>query len=194
MSTFWAVGDRLRAKARGARRRFVEGLLSLRPVRLALHRRATAAWRDSNSIVFVCLGNICRSPFAEAIARLRLAREDVASAGTFPRAGRRSPDAAIAVARLWSVDLAPHRSRVFDEAALHEGAAVFVFDVDNLIRMWRRHPSSRARVHLLGALSPEGPLVIPDPYGRTTDEFERTYARIAQLISRAERDGRRPVR
>jgi len=57
------------------------------PVRRRLERRARAALRDARSILFVCMGNICRSPFAERCARHCLPADRVVrSAGYHPEA------------------------------------------------------------------------------------------------------------
>ncbi len=185
--------ERLRWKAHGARRRAVEAVLETPAVRRRLHGRARAAWSSAESITFVCLGNICRSPFAEAIARRELAHRDIHSAGTFPRSGRPSPQTAVTAAENWAVDLRAHRSRVFASDADDANGAVFVFDVDNFITMWRSHPRTRRRLHLLGLLSSDGPVAIPDPYGSPLERFERVYERIERLIREAARAGSPPA-
>jgi protein-tyrosine-phosphatase len=66
-------------------------------------------------VLFVCAGNICRSPFAEGLAR-RLAAErgldvEFASAGEIALDGDRCPPDAVAVAKEYGVDLSSHRAR-----------------------------------------------------------------------------------
>jgi len=75
-------------------------------VRGEMRRRAERAIRSAHRVLFLCRGNICRSPFAEYA--LRLAAGDAvecASAGSYPVAGRRSPEAAIEAARRLGVEL-----------------------------------------------------------------------------------------
>jgi protein-tyrosine phosphatase len=173
----------------------VTAALSIPPVRRRLHQRAQAAWRAEGQLTFVCLGNICRSPFAAALMPAgEASRRAVASAGTHPRSGRQSPEAAVRAARDWSVDLGPHRSRHLDAALVRDSAALFVFDVDNLLRIRREFPESRGRLHLLGALSPDGPVVIADPYGKPDAEFQRVYRQIAGIIERASEAAGAPAR
>jgi protein-tyrosine phosphatase len=160
-------------------------ILDLPPVRARLRARARNALASADRVVFVCLGNICRSPFAEALMRTRLSGVEVISAGTLPESGRQSPELAIASARRWAVNLEPHRSRSVDPEFLREGDALFVFDVDNLVRLWRRFPQARWRLHLAGALADRGPLVVADPYGGTASDFDRAYERIAEIITAA---------
>ena len=181
-------------KALGARRRALAAVLSVPPVRRRLAERARRAWADPAPVTFVCLGNICRSPFAEAVARRRFGDgRVVSSAGTFPTAGRRSPETGVGAARQWSVDLGGHRSRVLDAELARDGGQLFVFDVDNLIRIWRDFPEARSRLHLLGALDDDGPLVIADPYGRDDAAFAAAYRRIARLIEGASSGGAPPA-
>ena len=66
-------------------------------------------------VLFVCLGNTCRSPFAEGLAR-RLAGErgieaEFASAGEIALSGRGSPPDAVDAALAYGVDLSGHRSQ-----------------------------------------------------------------------------------
>lgn len=170
----------------------MEAALSLPLVRRRLTRRARSAWEGHGPVTFVCFGNICRSPFAESLASRRLgSARRISSAGTFQRAGRPSPETAASVARRWDVDLAAHRSRVLDAPAVHQGGSIFVFDVDNLLRVRRDFPEARHRVHLLGALAEKGPLGIRDPYGQPAEEFAAVYGRIAHLIACADAGGAR---
>jgi protein-tyrosine phosphatase len=172
------------------RRRVPGFYLRLPFVRQRLRRRAMAAWAGGETIVFVCLGNICRSPFAELLARQAGADHKVIrSAGYFPSSGRPAPPHAITCARRWGVDLASHSSRVLTSDLLEEADAVFVFDHANRRNVVSRHPAARDKVHYLGALAERGPVVIEDPFGRPVGEFERAYGLIARSVGAALRSG-----
>jgi protein-tyrosine phosphatase len=162
----------------------------LPPVRRQLSRRAQRAWaRDT--IAFVCLGNICRSPFAEGLANQQLnGGRRAVSAGYFPEAGRRSPEPAVAAAESLGVDLTPHRSRVLTEELIAGAGAIFVFDQQNYRTVLRAHPAAKGRVHFIGALSARGPLFVPDPYGASGRGYELAYRRIAELIADAQGSAR----
>ena len=89
---------------------------------------------DAVTVLFVCTGNICRSPMAEGLLRARLDERginaNVESAGlTFD--GREATPEAVAVARGAGVDIARHRSRIID------GALIDAADV--VIGMERMH-------------------------------------------------------
>lgn len=160
----------------------VRATLELPPVRGRLARRANDAWARGGRVLFVCHGNICRSPFAERLVTAGSGSwEQVASAGSFPRGGRPAPEDAVLVATTFGIDLGPHRSHVLCAADVASADAVFVFDVRNHLTMARRFPAAWGKVHLLGALS-AGPLEIPDPYGRGPERFEAVYRRIVGAV------------
>lgn len=155
-------------------------------VRRHLRRKAIAAWAGSRTIVFVCLGNICRSPFAELLARQTIGDgKIVSSAGYFPKSGRRAPSHAVESARRWGIDLTAHRSRVLTHDLIDEADAIFVFDYDNHRNVASGYPAARGKVHYLGALAERGPFAIGDPIGRSAGTFERTYQLIADIVDHA---------
>ena len=158
--------------------------------RLELHEEAVGAWREARSLLFVCLGNICRSPFAEQLALRELpADRRASSAGHYPDTGRRTPPGAVAVARRFGVDLRPHRSRFLSRKLLERADAVFVCDEQNHRAIAAMHPWALERTHFLGALSPDGPLTIRDPFGGTAARYETAYLQIAAAIEAAQRAG-----
>lgn len=154
-------------------------------VRGGMWRRAERAIARARRILFLCRGNICRSPFAERA--LQLSAGDAvewASAGSFPVAGRRSPDAAIEAARRLGVDLASHRSRVLDRALAESVDVILIFDREQQSTLEAWYPEALDRMHYLGALDPAGPLEIGDPYGCDVDNFLATYRHLQQLLAK----------
>lgn len=149
-------------------------------------REATRAWSDAQTFLFVCLGNVCRSPFAEGLALRQIGRRRAISAGHYPVSGRRPPEFALATAQRFGVDLASHRSRVLSRGMVDEADAVFVFDEENHETLLSRHPDAAERTHPLGALSPEGPLHIADPFGGPASLYEAVYGQIAGAIAAVE--------
>jgi protein-tyrosine-phosphatase/predicted ATP-grasp superfamily ATP-dependent carboligase len=148
--------------------------------------RAHGAVSSARTILFVCKGNICRSPFAEAYLRSRTAsRMNVLSAGYYPHAGRPSPGHAQAVAASFGVDLATHRSQVLTEQIVRPAQVIFVFDFENHQRVTADYPEARDRIHFLGALNPEGPLFIDDPWGADAGAFHAVYAQIVAALHAA---------
>lgn len=146
-------------------------------------RRAQAAAHGARKILFVCMGNICRSPFAQACAQSLLpAGIQIDSAGYFPEKGRPCPEAACRVAAEFGVDLTAHRSVLLSEEMVREADLILIFDVHNWKTMAACFPRARSKVHLLGLLAPDGPAVIDDPFGGLDEDYCRCYRQIRDAI------------
>ena len=107
-------------------------------------------------VLFVCAGNICRSPFAEGLAR-RLAAErgvdvEFASAGEIALDGDRCPGDAVAAARAHGVDLSAHRA--------HRLTVAQSSAVDKVVPL----------------------LDVPDPLGRGPSAYRLTYRRLREKV------------
>jgi protein-tyrosine-phosphatase len=139
-------------------------------------------------ILFVCEGNICRSPYAERrLLELFAGHDDrfeVASAGMLPRNARASPPAAIAAANRRGIDLSTHRSRHAFEESMKEASQVLIFDRVNLKSVLARYPQYAGKVFLLGELSRQRGHVreIDDPFGKAAEDFDSTYGQIDQCL------------
>jgi protein-tyrosine-phosphatase/predicted ATP-grasp superfamily ATP-dependent carboligase len=147
-----------------------------------LQRRLAAARR----IVFVCKGNICRSPFAEMYAaRVLPAHVMVSSCGYHPVASRSSPVVAQRVSMDFGVNLDEHRSRVMDKESLQDADVIFVFDEENFRRVTREMSrGGRLRVFLLGSVVDGSRREIADPYSGDRAVFESAYRAISDCVNR----------
>jgi predicted ATP-grasp superfamily ATP-dependent carboligase/protein-tyrosine-phosphatase len=178
-----AEAGQLVAAAARRGRRVAAGI----PLRARRRRQLQLAAREqlalARRVLFVCNGNIGRSPFAAALAgRLLGDGREIASAG-FLQGGRRSPADAVVAAAAWHVDLSAHRSHVVSPELVRESDAIFVFDLGNYRRLVARFPDARSRIHLFGALDAGGSLFIADPWGRGPDAYAAIYRRIAETLS-----------
>lgn len=154
--------------------------------RLARRRRdrARAALAQAESVLFVCRGNICRSPFAARYAdRVFGGAKRFRSAGVLSLPGRPSPLVARAVAAEYAVDLDDHRSTALSAELVAEADLVLVFDDANRRELLSRFPAARRRVALLGALADGGPPTISDPLDRGERVYRQVYGRIADALS-----------
>jgi protein-tyrosine-phosphatase len=136
------------------------------------------------TILFVCLGNVCRSPYAERLAakEARVSLE-VDSAG-FIGPGLPPPEHAISAARATGVEHADHRSETLTPDLLEGADAVFLFDRHNARRLRRAPGIKPDRVFWLGDFDPEweGRRAIPDPWGKPLEDFQRTFWRIRRCV------------
>jgi len=149
-----------------------------------------AARGDRARVVFVCYGNIFRSPMAEALYVAELRRrgretDTVSSAGLSATDGRPAAAHGVDVARAMGVALEAHRARRLTDAIVEDTDLVVVMDHINVAVLRDRFPLARDRVVLLGAFDPEAArlgAVIPDPYGRPRDEVVACYRRIERAV------------
>lgn len=153
------------------------------------YRRARNRLRElrPQRILFVCLGNICRSPYGERVmARGGKAWLEVGSAG-FIGPDRPPPENALAVARRRGIEHGDHRSRLVTPGLAAEADAVFLFDRLNWIRLAQLRAVSPGRVFWLGDFDPRwaGKRAIPDPWGRPEAEFEEAFERIERCVDSA---------
>lgn len=140
-----------------------------------------AALKNSHAILFVCYGNICRSPFAEAYLRTIVAPEiQVRSCGYYPVADRICTVEAVFAAKKYGVDLSGHRSRVINDALIEESDVIFVFDEENLQNIITRYPKIRDKVWYVSEVTKKVPVTIPDPYGKDLAAYEEVYEEIAE--------------
>ncbi len=172
---------------RGIGRKLARKFIQFGMVRRHFYKRAHKALRGEGSFLFICKGNICRSPFAEELACQKLGgNRSIMSAGYYPRPGRSSPDNAITAASRWGVDLTGHRSQLLTKQMVHAAAAVFVFDAENADRVSNEFQCPRGRIHFVGALNPSGPLYIEDPWGGTIEQFQDCYGLISKAFESVE--------
>ena len=132
-------------------------------------------------ILFVCLGNICRSPTAEAVFRALAARDapeltiEVDSAGT---AGYHVGEPADARTRQAAArrgyDMSPLRARVVEPRDFEHFDLILAMDRENLSVLHRRAPAhTRERVRLFLEFAPDaGVTDVPDPYYGGPNGFE----------------------
>jgi protein-tyrosine phosphatase len=141
-------------------------------------------------VLFVCLGNICRSPTVEAIARLQLQRAGLAervqldSAGTGDWHVGQPPDRRSTQAALErGYDLSALRGRQVSTDDFHQQTLILAMDHNNLAELQRLRPAGApAEVDLFlrrYGLSPEA---MPDPYYGGEQGFEHVLDLAEQAV------------
>ncbi len=135
------------------------------------------------SILFVCLGNICRSPLAEGIF-IDLVEQagaqdqyhiDSAGTGAY-HIGKSADPRSIAVAKKHNIHL-PSTARQINIGDFATFDIIIAMDSDNLrnIRYLSATPADEKKVYLMRQFDPQGPGNVPDPYLGAADGFDTVY-------------------
>ncbi|XP_008311193.1 low molecular weight phosphotyrosine protein phosphatase isoform X2 [Cynoglossus semilaevis] len=142
------------------------------------------AGSSTKSVLFVCLGNICRSPIAEAVFRKMATDAGVVdtwvidSGATSDWNTGSSPDArGLACLRKHNIET-DHRARQVTKDDFMGFEYILCMDESNLSDLKRKANSvknSKAKVELLGAYDPQKQLIIRDPYYGSDADFEMVY-------------------
>ena len=158
--------------------------------------------RAEISVLFVCLGNICRSPTAEGVFRKLLAengldgRIRVDSAGTGGYHVGAPPDArAMAAAKARGVDLSGIRARKVASEDFERFDLILAMDQDNLDDLRDSAPGeTRARMALLLDFAPQRhERAVPDPYYGGKNGFERVLDLVTEACAGLLEDLRRRI-
>jgi protein-tyrosine phosphatase len=134
-------------------------------------------------VLFVCIGNVCRSPMASALVSPRLASYHPAlhaeSAGIEAMVGWPADPLAVSLLRERGVDISGHRARQLDADMATSFDLILVMDDEQQRAVEQICPPARGRVHRLGRF---GGFDVPDPYRKPRAAFESSLALIERGI------------
>lgn len=144
--------------------------------------------RKPSRILFICHGNLCRSPFAAALLRELTDDEDrefdIRSAG-FQTEIPTPPRLAIAAAAARSIDLSEHVSQSVTRTLVRDRDLIVVMEPRQRVRLQRTFRGALPPILVLGDLDPktnEG-RAIADPILADREVFDAVYARIARCVT-----------
>ncbi|WP_268797014.1 low molecular weight protein-tyrosine-phosphatase [Pseudomonas huanghezhanensis] len=134
-----------------------------------------------NNVLVVCVGNICRSPMAEAMLLQRVGTKGVSisSAGTHAMLSSSMDPLAQDVLKVNGVPVYKHRSRQMDVEMLHQADLVLVMEPQQLQSVLSLAPEVRGKTFLIGKWQE---LEIADPYRRPKLAFEQTYEQLSRCV------------
>jgi protein-tyrosine phosphatase len=138
---------------------------------------------SARSFLFVCSGNIMRSPMAEVMFRESVAKANlpnllVCSAGLHAVSGKEAHPRAMAASQEIGLPLTQHRAQLLTSALVSQADAIFVMDFQNKAEMLALYPEAGNKILMLRAYADgrERYREISDPYFGDLEDTLRCYA------------------
>lgn len=138
-------------------------------------------------VLFVCTGNICRSPLAEALLRQMLKQKnvegiEVASAGTAAATGEGASEGGYLVGLECGLDMSGHKAQPLTKELVEEADLILCMSPHHVLRA--RALGAGDKAHLLGEFAGReaDDAEVPDPFGGDLEDYRVTYRTFAELL------------
>ncbi len=131
-------------------------------------------------VLALCIGNICRSPLAQALLARELPAHTVWSAGLGALVGEPADPLSVQVASAHGLDLSAHRAQQVTGWMCQQAELILVMEQAHKTQLEQQFPTVRGRVFTLGQY---GQFEIADPYQQPLEAFDTAYAAIAQGVA-----------
>ena len=127
-------------------------------------------------ILILCVGNICRSPIAEALLKQEFPEKKIWSAGLGALIGSPADPSSLAVAAARGLDMSAHRAQQLASWMCQAADLILVMEQFQKTEVQQQYPLARGKVFRLGEL---GKVDIADPYRQPMAAFDTAYEAIA---------------
>ena len=132
-----------------------------------------------DNILVVCVGNICRSPMAEALLKQRFPNKIIDSAGVGALVGHPADPAALEIMTNQQIDITTHVAKQIDEQLAKKVDLIFTMSDGQTKWIEERWSFCRGKTFKLGHWSDKD---IADPYKHEMSAFETAYQDIVDGI------------
>ena len=134
--------------------------------------------KSVSNVLVICHGNICRSPFAEALLGSMMPSLSVKSAGLAATGGDPAQPGALRVAQEFGLDLSDHRSTPLKRSDLEWADLILGMEGRHVMAVTQLLGGPVSNVVTVGDFLEHSPHLIPDPWGQSDDYFRRVFAQI----------------
>jgi len=132
------------------------------------------------NILTLCIGNICRSPLAEALLARELPTHRVWSAGLGALVGHPADPTSVQIGLEQGLDLSGHRAQQITSFMCQQADLILVMEQGHKAQLEQQYPQVRGKVFRLGQL---GQFEIADPYREPREAFDAAWAAIARGVA-----------
>jgi protein-tyrosine phosphatase len=134
-----------------------------------------------SNILFICIGNICRSPMAEGLFKQVMPEKAVCSAGLHPMLGEPADPLSLQLMQERGIDISEHRAKGLATWMVNEADLIVTMDQYQKRFIESKYPAAKGKVMRLGE---HGNYDIPDPYKQNMYAFRHACHLIAQGVDR----------
>jgi low molecular weight protein-tyrosine phosphatase len=139
-------------------------------------------WSNVRRLVFICQGNICRSPFAHFLAVASEPVVPVTSFGLATSTGVPANSSAIDVAADYGLDMSAHSATDISDFVIEEGDLLIVMEDRHVTQLQQYITGRKVQVCLLGLWCRPRFALLYDPFGHPRQYFSACFDRIDRAV------------
>lgn len=121
------------------------------------------------NVMFVCVGNICRSPMAEVLLKKQRPHLKVFSSGVGAPVGQPADPFAVELMKDQNIELSNHRSQQISSELISASDLILAMEQKHIDLIHSKYPEARGKVHLIGKWMDNQ--AVPDPHRKDKAAF-----------------------